>query len=82
MVMSQNVPGSPVLKYSSKCNEVLLRTLHSEVRILTIYAKCGAHFLPCITTRHSVICALVNHLHGLRLQQVFSIIVTQCVRKG
>ena len=35
--MSQNVPGSPVLKFCRKCNETLLRTLHAEVRILTVY---------------------------------------------
>ena len=35
--MSQNVPGSPVLKFCRKCNETLLRTLHVEVRILTVY---------------------------------------------
>ena len=28
--MSQNVPGSPVLKLYSKRNETLLRTLHAE----------------------------------------------------
>ena len=37
--MSQNVPGSPVIKMCSKHNETLLRTLHAEVRILTVYAK-------------------------------------------
>ena len=31
--MSQNVPGLPVLKFSSKHNEILLCTLHMEVRI-------------------------------------------------
>ena len=29
--MSQNVPGSPILKFSSKHNETLLRTLHTKV---------------------------------------------------
>ena len=28
--MSQNVPGSPILNFSSKRNETLLRTLHVE----------------------------------------------------
>ena len=28
--MSQNVPGSPILNFSSKRNETLLRTLHAE----------------------------------------------------
>ena len=28
--MTQNVPGSPILNFSSKCNETLLRTLHAE----------------------------------------------------
>ena len=37
--MSQTVPGSPVLKFSSKRNETLLRTLHAEVSILAVYAK-------------------------------------------
>ena len=38
--MSQNVPGSPVIKMFSKHNETLmLRTLHAEVRILAVYAK-------------------------------------------
>ena len=37
--MSQNVPGSPILKISSKHNETLLHMLHTEVRILTVYAK-------------------------------------------
>ena len=37
--MSQNVPGSPVIKMCSKHNETLLRTLHAEVRILAVYAK-------------------------------------------
>ena len=37
--MSQNVRGSPILKFFSKRNETLLRTLHAEVRILAIYAK-------------------------------------------
>ena len=35
--MSQNVPGSPVLKFSSKRNETLLCTLHEEVHILTVH---------------------------------------------
>ena len=37
--MSQNVPGSPVLKLSSKRNETLLGTWHMEVHILAVYAK-------------------------------------------
>ena len=38
--MSQNVPRSPVLKFSSKRNETLLCTLHgAEVCILAVYAK-------------------------------------------
>ena len=37
--MSQNVPGSPVIKMCSKQNETLLRTLHAEIRILAVYAK-------------------------------------------
>ena len=37
--MSQNVPGLPVLKFYSKHNETLLRTLHAEVCILAVYAK-------------------------------------------
>ena len=37
--MSQNIPGSPILKISSKRNETLLRTLHVEVCIHAVYAK-------------------------------------------
>ena len=37
--MSQNVPGSHVIKVCSKHNEILIRTLHTEVRILAVYAK-------------------------------------------
>ena len=37
--MCQNVPGSPVLKFSSKRYETLSCTLHTEVHILAIYAK-------------------------------------------
>ena len=35
--MSQNMPGLPVLKFSSERNETLLRTLYVEVRILAVY---------------------------------------------
>ena len=37
--MSQSVPGSPILNFSSERNERLLRMLHTEVRILTVYAN-------------------------------------------
>ena len=37
--MSQNVPGSPVLQFSSRRNETLLHMLHAEVRIVTVYAR-------------------------------------------
>ena len=37
--MNQNVPGSPVLKFSRTRNETLLRKLHTEVHILAVYAK-------------------------------------------
>ena len=37
--MSQNVPGSPVLKMCSKHNETVLHTLNVEVSILAVYAK-------------------------------------------
>ena len=41
--MCQSVPGSPVLKLSSKHNETLLHTLHMEIRILTIKICVPAH---------------------------------------
>ena len=34
-----SLPRSPVLKFSSECNETLLRTLHVEVHILAVYTK-------------------------------------------
>ena len=36
---SQNVPGWPVLQFSSKHNETLLHMLHVEVHIFTVYAN-------------------------------------------
>ena len=39
--MSQNVPGSPVLKFSSKRNETLLRMLHTEICTRHLCKICG-----------------------------------------
>ena len=37
--MSKNTPRSPVLKFCKKSNETLLRMLHTDVHILSVYAK-------------------------------------------
>ena len=37
--MIQNIPGLTVLNFSSKYNEILLRALHVEVRVLAISLK-------------------------------------------
>ena len=37
--INQNIPGLPVLKFYSKCNETLPHMLHAKVHILTVYYK-------------------------------------------
>ena len=50
--MSQNVPGSPILKFFSKRNETLLRMLHMEVRILAKYVASPTESISSMATKH------------------------------